>query len=618
MIVYSEPKDRFLSDALSNQIHIKILSALETKLGKRVGESEIASWRNSMQFMSNILNDNRIPIGSVVSIEFNVPGTGKRIDLILTGKGPTGSNIAVIIELKQWSSVSATTRDGIVSTFLGRREVETVHPSYQAWSYATLISDFNYAVQAGGIELIPCAYLHNMDSSEVIKSPIYADLIAKAPCFISSEASLLKDFLSTRICAPDSDDIISAIENGELRPSKALSDCITNMLKGNEEFVMIDEQKLTFETALELADKAQAGNRITLIIRGGPGTGKSVVAINLLVELTKRGLACQYVSKNAAPRSVYSAKLKGSMTKSRIDNLFKGSGSYVDTPKMAWDVLIVDESHRLNEKSGLYGNQGENQIKELIHSAKLSIFFLDEDQRVTLKDIGSESEIRKWAEQQGSDVYQTELTSQFRCNGSDGYLAFLDNSLQIRETANVKISPTEYDFRVFDCPNSLHETITELNSNNKSRVVAGYCWDWKSKKDLKDYDIVIDEHSYAAQWNFSNDSTPWIISPNSIKQVGCIHTSQGLELDYVGVIIGADLVIRNGEVITDGAKRSNNDASIKGYKKLLKESPEEARSKADTIIKNTYKTLMTRGMKGCYIFSSDNETREYLRSKIQH
>ena len=130
------------------------------------------------------------------------------------------------------------------------------------------------------------------------------------------------------------------------------------------------------------------------------------------------------------------------------------------------------------------------------------------------------------------------------------------------------------------------------------------------------YDIVIPEHDFRMRWNLASDGSLWIISPESVSEAGCIHTCQGLELDYVGVIIGPDLIVRSGQIITDPSKRSKNDNSIKGHKKLMHENPERTAELLDSIIKNTYRTLMTRGMKGCYIYSQDFETREYFRQLL--
>jgi DUF2075 family protein len=387
------------------------------------------------------------------------------------------------------------------------------------------------------------------------------------------------------------------------------------MLTGNREFLMIDEQKLVYETALHLAKHSGGTRKNVLIVDGGPGTGKSVVAINLLVELTQRGQVVQYVTKNAAPRAVYESKLTGSMSRTRIGNLFKGSGSFTETRPNTFDALVVDEAHRLNEKSGMFQNLGENQIKELIDSAKLSIFFIDEDQRVTFKDIGEKEEIRRWAARCGARVHELALESQFRCNGSDGYLAWVDNVLQIRATANQTLEGIDYEFRVCDSPEELRELVLRRNRlNNKARMVAGYCWDWVSKGKPGLLDIVLPEHEFSAKWNLAADGNLWILKPESVSEVGCIHTCQGLELDYVGVILGPDLVARDGVLQAVPEKRARTDASIKGYKAMLRNEPEKARKKAAGIIKNTYRTLLTRGQKGCFVFSVDPETNDYLKA----
>src|SRR5690606_19508357 len=340
-----------------------------------------------------------------------------------------------------------------------------------------------------------------------------------------------------------------------------------------------------------------------------------VVASNLLVRVTSTGLLGQYVSKNAAPRVVYQSKLAGTITRSRFSSLFSGSGRFFDAAPNIYDFLIVDEAHRLNEKSGLYGNLGENQVQELINASACTVFFIDEDQRVTLSDIGTKQAIRDFAAAKGATIEEYELASQFRCSGSDGYLAWLDNTLDIRPTANQRLDTSEYDFRVFESPQALHEAIEEKNDGNKARVVAGYSWPWLSKRNSQADDIVIGE--YRRQWNLDKDGSLWIIAPESIEQVGCIHTCQGLEVDYIGVIIGPDLIVRNGRIITRAEERDRHDKSIRGYKTRLKIDPEQVKSEVDLIIKNTYRTLMTRGMKGCYVYCTDEETAEYFRIMIR-
>ena len=616
MRVYTADKTKFMYHVANNMIGDEILSAFEQIVGHSTGISERRSWENSMMYMEQILRDPEIPDDAGVAIEYTLPLTRKRVDFILTGIDESGSETAVLVELKQWSEASLTDKDGVVITYVGGREGEHLHPSYQAWSYAATLESFSQTVEEDDIQLKPCAYLHNYDQEDVITNDFYAEYLKLAPAFLKRDKQNLQSFIKRYVKHGDSKNMLYRIDHGKIRPSKVLADSMASMLKGNREFVMIDDQKIVYETTLKLARDSDEENKNVLVVKGGPGTGKSVVAINLLVELTKDQRVTQYVTRNSAPRAVYEALLTKSFRKSHISNMFSGSGSYTEAKPNTFDALIVDEAHRLNEKSGMFSHLGENQVKELISAAKFTVFFLDEDQRVTLKDIGNADEIKRWANHEHAKVTELELTSQFRCNGSDGYLAWLDNTLQIRETANFDFADANYDFQVIDSPTELSDIIVEKNKpHNKARMVAGYCWKWISKKHPELKDIVIGD--FEATWNLDSDGQAWIIKPESVNEVGCIHTSQGLEVEYVGVIIGPDLVVRDGKIITDATKRASTDKSVHGYKMLLKEEPEFARQQADEIIKNTYRTLMTRGQRGCYIYSTDPETQEYFAQFVR-
>ena len=616
MIVYQESCETFMADVRESNIDFVIHSQFQQKLHHRTSESEVNSWKNSMQYMKNVLEVAEVPRDAMVTIECQIPQTSKRIDFILTGLDEKKQSNAVIIELKQWSEAESTTKDAVVRTFVGGGNREVSHPSYQAWSYADLLTNFNRSVEENQIQLSPCAFLHNCEDRTALTLPFYQTHINKAPIFFKRDVRLLADFIKQFVKYGDTENIMEMIENGEIRPSKALADSVVGLLNGNQEFTLIDDQKIVFETALQLVDRAiTEKKKQVLIVEGGPGTGKSVVAINLLARLTGNQKLVHYVSKNSAPRSVYAEKLKGYRTKSSIDNLFKGSGSYIKATPNQFACLVVDEAHRLNEKSGLYGTDGENQILEIIQSAWCSVFFVDENQRVTLKDIGSKAAIRDWAARQGAEVTEMQLESQFRCGGSDGYLAWLDQVLQIRDTANTDLNDVGYEFGVCNSATELRNLMVEKNNQpkTKARLVAGYCWKWNSKTDASAYDIVFPAEDFQMQWNLASDSSLWIMKEESINQIGCIHTCQGLEIDYVGVIIGPDLLIRDGKVVTDPSKRASSDKSVFGWKKLMKEEPLRAAAELDLIIKNTYRTLMTRGMKGCYIFSDDEETRDWFR-----
>jgi DUF2075 family protein len=255
-------------------------------------------------------------------------------------------------------------------------------------------------------------------------------------------------------------------------------------------------------------------------------------------------------------------------------------------------------------------------VKEIMQASHLSVFFLDEDQQVSLKDIGSEGEIRQWASQLGAEVLTDELPSQFRCAGSDGYLAWLDDLLGIRPTANQELDSDAFDVRLFEDPVSLHEAIRGANGANKARLVAGYCWNWNSKKNPILNDIVMPEHHYAARWNLASEGNNWIISQTGVEEVGCIHTCQGLEVETIGVIIGPDLVYSDGQMKVNPAARARSDKSLSGWKQAIKTDPDATKERLSRLIRNTYRTLMSRGMRSCLVFACDEGLRGYLKTRM--
>ncbi len=621
MIVYDGFKTDFLKSCENDSIALEIEENILVKMGRHTPKAEFRSWENSLNYMYKVLNDDEIPDDSGVAIEFNIPQTSKRVDFIISGYNESNEPNMIIVELKQWDELKAVEGvDALVETYTGGALRKVVHPSYQAWSYAQLIYDYNASVQDRRVKLHPCACLHNYvrQSNDPIDLPQYKDYLEDAPIFTKGHAFDLRKFIKQSIVYGDKKEILYLVDHGKIRPSKSLQNTIALMLKGNKEFIMIDEQKVAFEEILRLSLLCQQDyKKRTIIVKGGPGTGKSVIAVNLLAELTARDQMVQYVSKNSAPRQVYLQKLKGIMKKSSVDNMFKGSGTYTETGLNVAHTLLVDEAHRLNEKSGMFHNKGENQIKEIIHSSYCSVFFIDESQRVTMDDIGSVEEIEKWAMEENSELSYLELQSQFRCNGSDGYLAWIDDVLDIRKTANYDLEGIDYDIRIMDSPIEMWQLVKDKNKlENRARVLAGYCWEWlKSEQNNSDYhDIKIGD--FEMSWNLGSGE-PFAVSETSINEVGCIHTSQGLEFDYVGVIIGDDMRYENGRVVTDFTRRAKTDQSLKGIKKLYKENPDLANERADEIIKNTYRTLLTRGMKGCYIYCTDKNMKDYLKNRLE-
>ena len=621
MIIYENTKGGFVSDIKTGGIASKIRESFEKHGIHNNNDSEFRSWSNSLLFMRNILDDEEISEDVSLAIEYQIPLTSKRVDFLLAGKDSQGGENVVVVELKQWENSGITSRPDVVTAFTGGAKRAVCHPSYQAYSYAKIIESFNEAVYNEDIKLRPCAYLHNYQerNRHNIDNKFYQESISLAPVFLQEDVDKLRIFIKRYIKEKDGIDLLMKIDHGKLKPAKALQDSLASMVKGNQEFLLIDEQKVAYETVKKLVEKAvkdandpaRSRDKSVVIVSGGPGTGKSVVAIKLLCDLINKGFSANYVTKNAAPRNVYFAKLRQDKFKlGFIKSLFKSSDCFWDAPKNVLDCVIVDEAHRLKKKSMIF--HGENQIKELINCGKVAVFFIDEDQRITTKDIGSKEEIKKWADYYDATVYEGQelnLVSQFRCNGSDGYLNFLDNLLEKRETANLTFD-YDYDIQLFSSPTKMREALRAKNAiNNKSRMIAGYCYEWITENNPRgdEYDIVL-EDGFKAKWNFSN--TLFAIDEDSFDQVGCIHTTQGLEFDYCGIIVGQDLRYENGHVITDQTKEACSDktSGIRSCKDRLL---------ADQLIRNTYKTLLSRGQKGCFIYCEDKPLLKHISEMLK-
>lgn len=620
MIIYGNTKNGFIDDIRKGIIANKVQQQFERHGFHHSNDAEYRAWANSLMYMRNVLDDDDIPGDVSLAVEYQIPLTSKRVDFLIAGKGENDSENVVVVELKQWEDSGITSRPDVVTAFTGGANRAVCHPCYQAYSYAKIIENFNEDVYKDDIHLMPCAYLHNYRESNRahIDNEHYHDAISIAPLFLQEDVEKLRSFIKTYIKEKDGVNLLMKIDHGKLKPAKALQDALTSMIKGNKEFYLIDEQKVAFETVKKLVERAvrDANNPLkeveksVVIVSGGPGTGKSVVAIQLLCDLISKGYSANYVTKNAAPRNVYFEKLKQANYKlNYIKSLFKASDSFWNAPINMLDCVIVDEAHRLRKKSAIF--HGENQIKELINAGRVVVFFIDEDQKITTKDIGSIDEIHKWAEFHGAKVYEGDdlnLVSQFRCNGSDGYLNFLDNLLDIRETANLTFD-YDYEIKLFNSPTKMREALREKNNiNNKSRMIAGYCYEWITEDDPTgdEYDIVL-EDGFKAKWNFQN--TLFAIDPLSFDQVGCIHTTQGLEFDYCGIIIGKDLIYHDGKVFTDRKQEARSDKSS-GIRTC--KDP----ALADRLIRNTYKTLMSRGQKGCYIYCEDKPLLHHLSETL--
>lgn len=612
MIVYSKNVSKFLED-----IDIGISSVLNDlmseKMYRKVGKSEMNSWDLSLGYIADVIRDCDIPVNSTVTLEYNLPMSPKRVDLIISGYNVQKQKVAILFELKQWSGIHLLDDSNyLVETFINGGFQRVVHPAYQVWSYQELLKDFNEYIQQNEVLLKSAVLLHNYElvQNDDLLNEKFNDFVTDVSFFGKNDKLALKNFLETNIKFGDDGAIIQSIDNSKIKPSAKLQDNIKSLLIDNRYFKLVDDQIEVFDRITAAAEKQE---KTVVIVTGNPGTGKSVVAINLLGKFINEGKLCQYVSRNTAPRVVYSYQLKQSMKKSSVDNLFKSSGSYTDSEENVFDVLLVDEAHCLTEKSGLFNNYGENQINEIIKSAKLSVFFIDEQQRVHFNDIGTKENIKYFAKRNDAKILNMTLKSQFRCNGSDDYLNFVDYLLQINNEYNGEL--INYNINVIESPIKVVNIIKELNDGEKARVLAGYCWNWNKKEaNNPDYhDIVID--NFEMSWNLGQAQTFAI--DDSVNEAGCIHSTQGLEFDYVGVIIGDDLKYEDGNVVADFSRHASTDPSLRGLKKLMKKDPEKANLIATELIKNAYRVLLTRGIKGCFVYCEDNNLQSYFKQKVK-
>ena len=603
MIIYETTKENFIQDT---DVANKLKKEFENK-HIRCNDNEITSWENSLKAMQDLLKQSNIADDVAIYLEYQIPLMSKRADFVIAGSDGNGQNHVIIIELKQWESCERTGSNGVVKAFTGGRSQEVTHPSYQAQSYAGWLCAFCKAIEDENIGVHSCSYLHNMKEDGELRCDAYKGILEDSPAFIKGEEKDLIEYLEKYVKKQETIDIFYAIEHSELKPNKALQDAAATMIQNRQIFSLIDEQKVVYETVLESVKKSIESNKKTMIIcKGGPGTGKSVVALKIIFALIsgKNKATCCYVTKNEAPRLVF----RQNLANRDLDPLFKGPGSFqkrFGTRENQYDCIVVDEAHRLAER-GFTEPAGEiHNLPGIIRAAKVTVFFIDEKQKVTSKDIGTIKRLHEEAKNFNVTVVEGEdfnLVSQFRCGGNDGFLEFIDNVLYGQNTTCE--FPKKYEIKIFNSPTKMRQALNIKNEiNNKARIVAGYCYNWVSKDDINKYDIDL-EDDFHAQWNFRRSNYIWATDKNSFNEVGCIHTSQGLEFDYCGVIIGKDLRYENGKVITDQEKNAKTDkaSGIRTCNEKL----------ADQLIKNTYRTLLTRGQKGCYIYCEDKALAKHL------
>ena len=560
MHLYSGSANDFVSDVAAQTLSAKLEQRFMEEFHYRPAESEVRAWKNSLGAMARVVDGAALRDHGVL-VEYQLPLTSRRLDCLLTGSA-RDTPAAVLVELKQWDYVHPSWVDECVLTTVGGRERDVLHPSAQADGYRTYLADTNTAFAENEISLEACAYLHNMhpEAAREIFSPRHRAVLRAAPTFVREDADQLRDFLAERLAGGKGLPVLDRIMNGHYRPQKALLEHTAKAIRNEKAWELLDEQRVSFNAVLTRVRKQRRKrSRTVFLIRGGPGTGKSVIAINLVAALSEEGLATLHTTGSRA----FTENLRKTVG-SRASAQFKYFNSLSDADQGELDVVVSDEAHRLREYSWNWRTPSRlrtdtPQVDELIRAAVTSVFFIDDLQVVRPDEVGSSELIRDAAKRLGASLHEFELQAQFRCAGSEAFVAWVENTLEVRSSSTILWDRRdEFEFEIFDSPFELEAWIRGRSRGElTARLTAGFCWPWSNP--LPDgtlvADVVLDE--WAMPWNAKPDaarlqpgipkSNYWATDPRGIEQVGCIYTAQGFEYDYAGVIFGRDLVYRAGQ-----------------------------------------------------------------------
>lgn len=605
--------------ALDSSLFLHLTEQFAHMHGYRPGSSEVRSWERSIPALAAALND--AGLGDVeVMIEYALPLNSKRADAVLAGVHPvTGEPSYVVVELKQWSQATPDEDDPILC-HVDAYAHPVLNPIEQVRRYCEYLVNFNGAVAEHPQRVSGVAYLHN--GTEFGTSALREiELDDKGQLFTAERRGEFLDHLRAKLSdkhpgARAADDLLA----GKTVPSKQLMSVAAQEVRDREQFILLDQQQVAYRMVLNAVRKAKrSDHKEVLIVTGGPGTGKSVIALSLLGELYRQGVPALHATGSQSFTKTM-RKVAGAH-KREVQDLFKYFNSFMTAEKNTLDVLICDEAHRVRETSAnrytpAAHRTGRPQTDELIDVARVPVFLLDEHQVVRPGEMGTVAEIEAAAARKGFACHVVPLDSQFRCGGSDAYLRWVVRLLGLEPGGPVAWDPDDrMQLRVVDSPQEMEAFLNGRRTQDYgARMSAGYCWPWSPEPKPGHplpADVVIGD--WARPWNLRGErsvsgappSALWATHPAGFGQIGCVYTAQGFEYDWSGVIIGPDLVWRRDRWVTDRAaskdpvfKKATSDADV------------------DRLIRNTYKVLLTRGMVGTVVYSTDPETQEKLRELV--
>ncbi|MFJ1760326.1 DNA/RNA helicase domain-containing protein [Amycolatopsis sp. NPDC088138] len=616
-----------LIEARAGHLHTRLRERAGYVIGTRTGIGEVNSWQRSLPILLQLVVDAGLEETEVL-LEHQLPHSRQRIDVVLCGVHPrTAESCFVFVELKQWSKAELYLAEVLnVPGMPGRH----LHPVEQVRGYCQYVADHTPALVERSRALHGFAYLHNARRADV--ASLFDHRVDDyGRLFTMDDNAKLADHLRSLLDpnAGRSAGLAAGDEflNFEHRPTKPLLTLAAQEIQEREQFVLLDEQKVAYELVLNAVERSRAAHtRTIVVVEGGPGSGKSVIALSLLGELARRGQAVHHATGSKA--FTQTMRKYAGRGNQRVKGLFKYFNSYVGSHPRELDVVICDEAHRIRENGINRFTKKEQreragrQIDELINIANVPVFLLDENQIVRPGEMGSLTEITAAAEALGCEVEVVRLRDQMRCGGSVWYDTWVARLLGLGGTAEQPIpwsklaGPLDQGITLASAssPESLEAWVLgqQAAHGGVARLTAGYCWRWSDPVGDEGERRLVDDvriGSWERPWNAKSEgkripdvpeSDYWATDTRGFGQVGCIYTAQGFEYDWSGVIFGPDLVRRDGMWTPDRS----------GSKDPLVKRADDPRFTA--LVKNTYKVLLTRGMRGTAVYSTDPETQAFL------
>lgn len=396
MQLYAGSSEQFVADAVQNQISRKLETSFFNYYRFKPSPNEVRSWHNSLSRMCMVLQHGGFTDQGVI-LEYQLPLTSKRLDCMLTGVGEDSQANGVVVELKQWDDVLPSDTEDCVRTNVGRGIRDVLHPSKQVGQYEEHLRDMHTVFEQGEVGLAACAYLHNVfhaKEHELFK-PQFAPILERYPLFTGDQATELMEYLSRFVGRGGGMGVLAKVLRSKYRPGKRLLDHTSAVIKRQKSYVLLDEQQVVFNKVLAIARRGfhQPGKTVVLV-QGGPGTGKSVIALHLVAELSALG----YNAPHATGSKSFTENLR-KIVGSRAGVQFNFFVSYAHAGRDSIDVLILDEAHRLwatpNTRFTRAVDRSDRPlIDHLIEASKASVFFIDDLQVVRPKEVGSSALIR--------------------------------------------------------------------------------------------------------------------------------------------------------------------------------------------------------------------------------